>query len=489
MATTSYSSLFGTNGSGTQSGIGNLFGQQSAQEKPKPATTPTYQQTFAQMQQAGQARPAPPPPQPGTYAPYQGSTQAQAIRAPMLSSLQAQLANPTRFDNATFQQIRQAQQGNLNAEFGAQRSRLEEEMARRGLSSSSIGAGRYGDLAGQQARAQATMDSELLQAAAQTQAQDRLAALQAAGQFADLAGSQDLAQFEANRVGQAQSFQEQLAAANFGQGQSEFDRSQAMEAAKAEQSGGLAGENLGLERDRLMQQNDQFRASLSSDEQRFLKTLEEQQAGRMQQYGLSLRELDQKAMQIAQGDRSLSLQQARDMAEVDLRARQLVQQESQFGRSLSLDEARMQVQDSLSRDQMAMERGLREAGLDIDRSRLSQQESQFMQGMTLDRERMAQQGDQFNLENELRRQLGMGDLDVRRQQATADTQMANNQFLLQLAQALGGLTAAQIQQLFGNRAPTGTPSGLPVPPGPSGGLPIDPVTGLPIRDPSQTVPL
>jgi hypothetical protein len=75
---------------------------------------------------------------------------------------------------------------NLSAQFGAQRQGLEEEMARRGLAASSIGAGRFGDLAGQQARAQAQLEADLLQ---QRQAQEnadrdlmvRLASLMSGG--------------------------------------------------------------------------------------------------------------------------------------------------------------------------------------------------------------------------------------------------------------------------------------------------------------------
>ena len=440
MAAQSYSSLFGTNGAAKRA----VPTQDDDPKKPK-----TYQQTFSQMQQAGQARPAPAAPQTGTYQPYQGSQQAQAARAPMLQSLQAQLAQPTRFDTDAFNQIRQAQQQNLNAEFGAQRSQLEEEMARRGLSASSIGAGRYGDLAGQQARAQATMDAELLQQAAQTQAQDRLASLQAAGQFADLAGSQDLAEFEANRVGQAQRFQESLQAAQFGQGQSEFDRAQALQAANLEQTGGLSGMDLALrqqlgmgaldidaarlgqageqfgqslaeqqaarqqqgeqfglslneqqagrlqqygistqelglraqqlqqeaslqgrsldirqaqdlaqnelEGQKISQQNEQFTQNLSAEDRRFSQTLDEQRANRLQTLGISNTELEQRARQITQQDRSLSLQEARDAAEVDFRAESLMQQAALEGNRITLDTARFEAERDFRVDQLTQQ--------------------------------------------------------------------------------------------------------------------------------------
>ena len=268
MATTSYSNLFGTNGAGQQgsrAGISTLFGQQAkpqeteeerqqrmqaqgqAPQGPRPVQP---QQTFAQLQKQGMARPAPQAPQAQPFAQFGGSQQAQQARTGMLGALQQQLAQPTRFDTQAFQQIRQAQASQLGAEYQAEQSRLNEELARRGLSASSIGGGRMGDLAGQQARALAQLDAQLLQQAAQTQAQDRLAALQAGAQFAELAGSQDLAQFEANRVAQAAEFQQALQQAQFGQAQTEFERGQALQAAQLAQTGQQAGMELAL-RERL----------------------------------------------------------------------------------------------------------------------------------------------------------------------------------------------------------------------------------------------
>jgi hypothetical protein len=64
------------------------------------------------------------------------------------------------FDSYTA--LRNAALANLQAQFGAQRQSLDEELARRGLSASTFGAGRMGDLAGQQARATASLEAELL---------------------------------------------------------------------------------------------------------------------------------------------------------------------------------------------------------------------------------------------------------------------------------------------------------------------------------------
>ena len=225
-----------------QMGQMGQMAQPSAQRAPQPA------QTFAQLQKQEMARPAPQAPQGQPFAQFGGSQQAQQARTGMLGALQQQLAAPTRFDTEAFQKIRQAQSAQLGAEYQAEQSRLNEELARRGLSSSTIGAGRMGDLAGQQSRALSELDARLLQTAAETQAQDRLAAMQAGQQFAELAGAQDLAQFEANRVAQAAQFQQALQGAQFGQQQTEFERGQALAAAQASRPADCRAPSLACER-------------------------------------------------------------------------------------------------------------------------------------------------------------------------------------------------------------------------------------------------
>ena len=596
MATSSYSTLFGTNGAGqtgSQEGISTLFGQQ-----PRPRQTQDQQQpaqTFAQLQQRGMARPAPQAPQGQPFQRFGGSEQAQQARSGMLTQLQQQLAQPTRFDTQAFQQIRGAQAANLQAEYGAEQQRLNEELARRGLSASSVGGGRMGDLAGQQARALASLDAQLLQQAAQTQAQDRLAAMQAAGQFAELAGAQDLAQFEANRVAQAAEFQQALQGAQFGQQQTEFERGQALAAAQAQQQGGLQGMELALRRqlglgelglserrqtaqetqfgqslaeqraareqqaglsgreldlraqqlqqeealqgrslsieearlaaqqeqftktqeqqaaqfeatlsaedkrfastlkeqqaarlqqlgisdkqldleaqrlkqqaelegrslslqeardtaevdyrakslqqqaelegrrltneeartqadtefraDQLKQQGEQFTATLGAEEQRFVRTIKEQQEARLQQLGISNKQFDADAARLKQEaelqGRSLSLQEARDLAEVDYRAKQLEQQATLEGNRITAEEARQTAQLDFQRDQMTVEEALRKDGIAVDRERLKAQELQFKDDLQLRKDSLASQEKEADLERKLRERLGMAEL-------------------------------------------------------------------------------
>lgn len=126
------------------------------------------------------------------------SAQSQALR----DALQARLAElgsgPTKIQGQSYEALRAARQAELGAKYGAERSKLEDELAARGLSASTIGGGRYGDLAGQQARALGTLDAELLGQQAEAEARDRAQYLNTMQQFAQTAGAQDIGTFEAN---------------------------------------------------------------------------------------------------------------------------------------------------------------------------------------------------------------------------------------------------------------------------------------------------
>ena len=418
MATSSYSNLFGTNGAGqtgSKAGISTMFGQQAApdddEQKRRQQAQQQPAQTFAQLQKQGMARPAPSAPQGQPFAQYGGSQQAQQARTGMLGQLQQQLAQPTRFDTEAFKQIRAAQSAQLGAEYQGMQSQLNEELARRGLSASSIGGGRMGDLAGQQARALAQLDAQLLQQAAQTQAQDRLAAMQAAQGFAELAGSQDLAQFEANRVAQAAQFQQGLQQAQFEQGQTEFERGQALAAAQAQQAGGQAAMDLALRRQLGLGELGLSERRQTAQEQQFGQTLAEQVAARQQQAGFTGRELDLRAQQLQQEaatqGRQLTLEEARLAAQreqftatqaqqaaqfgvtTDIERERLAAQQAQFGAQLGFNREELALRGELGRgeqkiaeDRLAQEGRLEEARQGIQLKQLAQQEAQVRAELT-----------------------------------------------------------------------------------------------------------
>ena len=132
----------------------------------------------------------------GTPA-FAGSPQALALR----QQLEAQLAKLASGDDAqrkAFEATRAARGAELTAQYGAERSKLEEELAARGLSASTIGGGRYGDLAGQQARATASFEAEMLKQQSEAEARDRALYMSTMSDLAGMAGTQDLGAYEAN---------------------------------------------------------------------------------------------------------------------------------------------------------------------------------------------------------------------------------------------------------------------------------------------------
>jgi len=369
-----------TTGGGQQTVYGGAAQQQRQTQQPA--------QTFAQMQQRGLARPpAPSAPQAQTFAQYGGSAEGQQMRQRLQQQLTEFGQAPSRYNTQAFQQIRGAQAANLQSEYQGQQKALDEELARRGLSASSIGGGRMGDLAGQQARALASLDAQLLQQAADTQAADRAQLLQAGQGFAELAGAQDLAQFEANRVAQAATFENQLRAAQFGQDQYAQAGQEAFSAAQAEESAmqnarqfdlsalGQTG-TLSLDLQRLLGQQDIERAQLTGQLGGVTTLAGQQQAEQVRQFNI------QQALAQQLGLGGLSVQQQ----EVGLKQQQIQNQASQFGMSLSEQQATRLQQYNISVQELSQET-----------QKIQNQAAQFGQSMTA---QQAQNTAQNNLEQQ-----------------------------------------------------------------------------------------
>jgi hypothetical protein len=153
-----------------------------------------YSNAEAQPQQGAQAQSSAYQ-SPGAFG---GSAQAQALRAKLEQQLNDLSQNEAQIQGQSYEALRKAKMDEMGAEFGAQRSQIEEDLARRGLSASTIGGGRYGDLAGQQARATATFEADLLRQQAEAEAKNRQMYLSGMSELAGMAGQQDLGAFEAN---------------------------------------------------------------------------------------------------------------------------------------------------------------------------------------------------------------------------------------------------------------------------------------------------
>lgn len=167
-------------------------GREAGRGYTMPRTPEGRQMNFARMQEMGMARPAPfamtdmtgyPTPElrsepikpvlPTAPAPVPSAPQIPTDATTTPSAPGFPPTGTTAMQTGSYGQpydrLRQIAMENLQAQFGGQRQALEEDLARRGLSASSFGAGRLGDLAGQQARAQAELEANMLQ---QRQAQE-----------------------------------------------------------------------------------------------------------------------------------------------------------------------------------------------------------------------------------------------------------------------------------------------------------------------------
>ena len=69
---------------------------------------------------------------------------------------------PAAGGGSVYDRLKAAGLANLRANFTGQRQSLNEDLARRGLWASTYGSGRLGDLEGQQARAEASLEADLL---------------------------------------------------------------------------------------------------------------------------------------------------------------------------------------------------------------------------------------------------------------------------------------------------------------------------------------
>lgn len=384
-------------------------------------TTQQPAQTFAQMQQRGVARPpAPTGPTATAFGQYGGSQQGQQLRSQLQQRLTEFGQAPSRYDTQAFQQIRGAQAANLQSEYGAQQKALNEDLARRGLSASSIGGGRMGDLAGQQARALSSLDAQLLQQAADTQAQDRAQFMQSGQGLAELAGSQDLAQFEANRVAQAATFENQLRAAQFGQQQYEQAGQEAFQGAQAEEAASQAARQFDLS---ALGQT----AGLSLDLQRLLGTQEAERAGLTGQFGgVQTLAGQQQAEQRRQFDIQQRLQEQLGLGGLDVQRGELgVRQQS----------LQQQATDA------AAERALRET---LQTRELTAAERQQLTDITSRRELQTQQigaaSAESALERNLRERLQSGQItaeEARQERQLASAAALQTQQLMQQAQQFG----------------------------------------------------
>lgn len=146
----------------------------------------------------------------GQFSPGANPLDMQLQRA-----LMGAVQNPSAYGSDVVGQTYDMLNRRLGQGYDAERQRINEDMARRGLYNSSIAGGRLGDLATNQAYAQQDLATNLLRDQAQTYGQDRTSALgQAMGYSGQTFGNQ-LAGFQANQSATGQNFQQELATRAF----------------------------------------------------------------------------------------------------------------------------------------------------------------------------------------------------------------------------------------------------------------------------------
>ena len=359
-------------------------GAPPAAQASAPAAAP--QAAPAQAPAASAATPAGTPagaPAQAAYKEFGGSQIGNTMMQQLQQQLQQMQGAPSRFDDPAYKASRDAALANMEAEAGAQRSKLEEEMASRGLASSSISGGRYGDLAGQQARARATMEADLLKEQAQTSAQDRQVLLSSMGDLAKTAGAQDLGAFQANIESMKASGQLDMAAKELMQRERLEGRSLDLQQARDKVAAELGRADIGFKYAGLAQEK-------GIEEGRLAET----KALRLQNLGISNQELELKSTEIMGRDKTgkLTRQAADDQAQLEIKTKQLMQQD----RSLDITEAQNKAQNLID------EARTKETG----RANLAQEE-----GSKLDRDLRAKLGtDTKELEQA---RLGMGEKEFK----------------------------------------------------------------------------
>jgi hypothetical protein len=260
------------------------------------------------------------------------------LQQQLLAQLTQLSQAPSAYGTEQIQQMREAQRADIEAQFGAQRQQLEEDLARRGLSASSIAAGQFGDIAGQQARAIATAEAGLTERAAESLQRGREAAIQGLAQAAgvelqakglDLQSKKVQADIdsESKRLMQADRSLDLQQARDIAQ--NNIAMAQLAEQARSN----ISRENISLKQ--IAAEGDRFAAQLGLDRDRFQD------------------QITARAEQLARQDRSLDQAEAQWMATEMFKREQFEEQNRQFDITSGMNAAQWDLQRQLIEAQLA----------------------------------------------------------------------------------------------------------------------------------------
>lgn len=217
-----------------------------------------------------------------------GSTATGTAQAGLYSALEKKvmdaLNSPGRYDDATIAKLRTQQRSELDEDFAEKLRQQEEYIAQRGLSSSTIGLNKRSMLQGQQARAVAQMETDLMTRVADSMAQDKQ-----------------------NAVANALGLRGQMSSEN------QFERTMGMSERQFQAESDRFAQNFGLDKVKFAEASKQFRMTLDQNAQQFgvqqafnEKTFNQQASQFAQNFGLdtakfaaSQREFQQSLLQNA----------------------------------------------------------------------------------------------------------------------------------------------------------------------------------------------
>jgi hypothetical protein len=353
--------------------------------------------TFAQMQQNGLARPAPPPQyQQGA----QGGQNVQAGGNPqnaLSQSITQALQNPSAYGAPQVQQTFDMLNQQLGQGYDYQRKQLNEELAGRGLSESTIAGQRYSDLATEQSRAQANLATQLATQAAQTYGQDRTAAQQSGLSYGNLGVNQG--QLDLNK---------QLGLGGLGL-----------------QAGALTGSYGGaptLAQQQLNQSGSQFQQSQGQQNQQFMIQQALAQALGMGGLGVQQGQLD--------------LSKTLGMGNLGLEQQAQQNQQQQFGQTFGLSQLQNQQQYGLQSQAQDLAKTLGLGNLNLQNQQLQQQGQQF--GQTFGLQQQAQNAQQQQFKDQLAQQLGLATMSDKTANRGVDAQaaLAQNDLMLKVMSLL-----------------------------------------------------
>ena len=367
-------------------------------------------QTFSQMQAQGQARPLPPTQQagPSSQTPtYQPSQQQNQLGNQLQQSVSQTLAAPTRYDLPQVQQVRDALTAQLQTQYAGQQKQINDQLASRGLLSSSIAGGYYGDLATNQANSLADMNAKLIQDAAATNAADRSSALASAQNLSNSQSAQGIAGYNANLAGQNQAQQfgiQQGGLTGMYNGQQTL-AGQAQAQQNAVQVGGLTGQYVApgstgagqstLGAQQLSQSGQQFAQNLALQSQLGFGNL-----GVAQQQANTGAAAQQSAATLGQAQLAQSGQQFQQ---------NFAQNASQFGQTYALQQAQQDLQAQVQTGQLSIAQanqqlaqlqnsqqfGLAQGSQNIAQQQANTQQQQVAGQLGLGQAQLAQSGQQF----------------------------------------------------------------------------------------------